>query len=102
MNQLLPLPVHLILSIEQRPPLLVALGFKGLDLFLTGELFLQRQRGSGGAAGFLDLAVQFLDLALQAELEVIGPAVELFGFGLEEAGVALRDFFLDGSLASAG
>ena len=71
---------------------------RGLDLLLAGQLFLQRERGRGGAAGFLDLAVELLDLALQADLQVVGPAVELFGLGLEEAGVALGDAALDGGL----
>ena len=101
-NQLLALSIHLILRVEQRAALLVALGFEGLDLLLAGELFLQRQRGRGGAAGLLDLAVEFLDLAFQSDLQVVGPAVELVGLGLEEAGVALGDVALDGGLALLG
>jgi len=67
----------LILSVEQGTPLLVALGFEGHDLLLPPQLFFQRQRGRGGTACFLDLA-------FQAYLEVVGPAVELVGLGLEE------------------
>jgi hypothetical protein len=67
-NQFLPLPVHLILGVEQRPPLLVALGFQGLDLLLTGKLLLQRQRSGGSTSGFLDLPVQFLDFPFQPDL----------------------------------
>ena len=90
-DQFLSLFVHLILRVEQRPALLVALRFERLDLLLPGELLFQRQRGRGGAAGLLDLAVELLDLAFEADLQVVGPAVELFGLGLEEAGVALGD-----------
>ncbi len=49
-DQLLTLHVYLILPFEQRPPLLVALRFEGLDLPLASERFLQRERGSGRAA----------------------------------------------------
>ena len=101
-NQLLALPVHLVLGVEQRPTFLIALGFKGLDLFLAGELFLQRECSGGGAAGFLDLAVEFLDLAFQTDLQIVGPAVELVGFGFEEAGIALGDVALDSGLALLG
>jgi hypothetical protein len=92
----------LILSVEQGTPLLIALGFEGLDLLLPCQLFLQRQRGRGGAAGLLDLAVDFLDFPLQADFKVVGPAIQLVGLGLEEAGVALGDIALDGGLAMLG
>lgn len=76
--------------------------FEGLNLLLADELFFERCCSGSGAAGFLDLPVEVLNLALQAELEVVGPAVELFGLGLEEAGVALGDVALDGFLALEG
>jgi hypothetical protein len=98
-DQFLALLIHLILGVEQGTPLLVALGFERLDLLLPGQLFLQRQGGRGGAAGLLDLAVDFLDFPLQADFQVVGPAVELVGLGLEEAGVALGYVALNGGLA---
>jgi hypothetical protein len=85
------LPVHFILCIEERPPFLVALGFEGLDPFLPDELLFQRHSHNGSAAGLLDLTVQLFYLPLEPKLEVIGPAIEFFGFGLEEVGVALGD-----------
>ncbi len=88
-NQFLPLLIHLILRIEQGTPFLVALGFERLDLLLPGKLLLQRQGCRCGATGFLDLAVDFLDFPFQSYLQVVGPAVELVGFGLEETSIAL-------------
>ena len=69
--------------------------FEDFDLFPAGELFLQRQRGGGGTARILDLPVDFLYFAFEAQLEVVGPAVEFFGLGLEEPGVTLGDGALD-------
>ena len=83
-DQFLSLFVHLILRVEQGPSFLIALRFECLDLLLPGKLLLQCQRGCSGTPGFLDLPVEILDLALQADLQVVGPAVELFCFGLEE------------------
>jgi len=87
-DQLLPLPIYLILRIEKKASFLVALRFQGFDLFLADQLFLQRQRSRSGATGFLDLA-------FQTHFEVIGPTIQLYGFGFEKAGVALGYLFLD-------
>lgn len=89
-NQLLPLTVPFVLGVEKGSSFLVALAFQSLDLFLAGQLFLQCQCCSGGSAGLLELPVQLLDLAFQAYFEVIGPAVQLVGFGFEKAGITPR------------
>src|SRR6266851_5095525 len=39
-NQLLTLPVHLVLRIKQCAPLVITLGFKSLYFFLTRKLIL--------------------------------------------------------------
>lgn len=98
-NQVGPLQVHLILCLEERAALLVALGFEGLNLLLAGEFLFQRQCRCGSAAGFLDLAVNLLDLALETQLEVVGPTVEFLSFGLEEPGVALGNGALKAGLS---
>ena len=77
---------------------MVALGLQGLDLLLPCKLFLQGQCGRGSPAGLLDLAIQLLDFPLQPDFQIIGPAVELVRFGLEESGIALGDSFLDDGL----
>jgi hypothetical protein len=60
-NQLIPLPVYLILGIKKgAPPLLIPPGLHGLDLFLAGQLVLQGQGHGGSPAGLLNLPVQFL------------------------------------------
>jgi hypothetical protein len=48
-------------------------------------LFLKAQRGSCGAARFLDLPVEFFDFALQTSLQIIGPPVQLVGFCFEDS-----------------
>lgn len=63
------------------------MGFEGLDLLLTCELLLEGQRGGGGAAGLLDLAVDVLDLVFEADLQVVGPVFELEGLRFEELGI---------------
>jgi hypothetical protein len=98
LNQSFPLTIHFVLSVEKGSSFLVALGFQGLDLFLSGQLFFQSQCGGGGSAGLLDLPVQFFDLAFQADFKVIGPAVQLIGFGFEKAGVTLGYLFLNQGL----
>ena len=94
--------INVILRIEERTALLVALGFQRLDVLLTSQFLFQREGRGGRATGFLDLAIEFLDLPFQAQLQVVRPAVELLGFRLEEAGVALGDGVLDFDLMALG
>ncbi len=58
---------------------------------MSVKFHLQRQGGRRGTAAFLHLPIKILDLALQANLEIIGPAVEFGGFFLEEFAIAFRD-----------
>ena len=94
-NQLFALAVYLVLCVKERFPLLVPLGFDGLDMFLACELFLQRGGSRGGAARFPDLTVKFLDLTFQTHFQVIGPAVQLIGLGLKQACIAFGDVSLN-------
>src|ERR1035437_1868334 len=52
-NQIFPLFVHLILSVEKRTSSLAALCFQSFDLFLSRQLFFQRQRDNSSTACFL-------------------------------------------------
>lgn len=74
---------------RQGPALGIALGFQRLHRFLASQLFIQRQRGGGGAARFLDLPVDFADVALQPHFQVVGPAIQLGRLFLEIPGVPL-------------
>jgi hypothetical protein len=56
-DEFFPLLIHLVLRLKERAPLLVALGFERLDLFLAGKFFFQRESGGGGSAGILDKPV---------------------------------------------
>jgi hypothetical protein len=64
----------------QREAFLIPQRFERLDLLLTGQFLFQRESRGGGTTGFLDLPVDFLGLALQAELQVVSPAIELLSF----------------------
>ena len=97
-NQGLPLVVHLILRLEERSALFVALGFESLNLLLTDEFVLQRQSVGCGPPGLLDSTVKLLDFALKTHLEIIGPPFELLGLGLKEPRVALGNCSLNRSL----
>jgi len=88
-GQFSALLIDLVLRVEERAALVVALGFEGLDLLLPGEFLFERQSDGRGAAGLLDLVVEFFDFTFEAQFEVVGSAVELLDFGLEEPGVAL-------------
>ena len=65
-NQFFALIIHLVLSFKQRTPFLITLRFQRLELLLARQFVLECQRSGGGAARFLDLAIEFLDFAFQA------------------------------------
>ncbi|MFV0416095.1 MAG: hypothetical protein ACK5NG_06975 [Chthoniobacterales bacterium] len=56
LDQAFALDVDFVLGVEEGAAAFLAVGFEGLDLFLTGEIFLQRESGRGGAfaGGFPD------------------------------------------------
>ncbi|MCZ7624790.1 MAG: hypothetical protein M5R38_02130 [Candidatus Methylomirabilis sp.] len=90
-NELFATAVNLVLRFKEGPAFGVALGLERFDLFLTRQLILQGQGSLGRATSLLDLAVQVFNLAFQADLQIIRPAAQLIGFGLEEGGIALGD-----------
>src|SRR5690606_11796118 len=100
-DELGPLLVDLVLRAKQRPALLIAKRLEALDLLLPGQLVFQSQGCSRRPSRLLDLPIDLLDLSLQTHLEVVGPAVELVRFQLEEACIPLRDVTLDQALLLA-
>src|SRR5215470_19668370 len=96
-NELFAAAVDVVLRVKQRTPSGVALSFNGFDAFLGLELFLKGQHSSCGTARFPDLSVKFLDFTLQTSLEIIGPPVQLVGFGFEEGRIPLGDGLQDSS-----
>ena len=87
----LPL-LDLILSVEQRPLLLVPLLFQFVHLFLCRDFALQIPGESLRFLGLADFQFDVLEFALQIVLEVIRPGVELVGLGIEERLVAALRF----------
>ena len=102
LDEALAIIVDLVLSVEEGTAAFLAVGFEGFDLLLAGEFFLKREGGGGCAAGFFDLAVDVFDFAFEADLQVVGPVVELGGLGFEELGIALGDVAADAGLLLAG
>ena len=44
-NKFLPLLIHLVLRLTERPAFFIVLGFESLDLVLAGELLFERFKG---------------------------------------------------------
>ena len=91
-DQIVALCLDLILTGEQFAPQFAALAVEFTLMLLVSEFFFKRRRSHCSSADFLDLDINDLDFLFEAQLQVVGPGIELIDLLLEKAEIALIDF----------
>jgi len=80
--------LDLVLGVERRSLLRVALLLQFIDVFLGRDFALQVDRQTLGFLRVAYLDLQVLELALQILFQVVGPTIQLVGLGVKERFVA--------------